>query len=375
LTRSRPNAAPDVDLTAAPAVIDIVARARAAIEGLAPLEPEARGPDDHGAWAVWRELGPVIQEPGFAVLAALHAELGRALLLTPHLSSSAIASVLLERMPQSKLARAALERNGVVSVALAEPGPERFLDGWDAAVGPTGLTASKRFVADLDRADAVLVGIAGERPDQRAFVTVAADRVRESARRTATLAQEPAYAFDVRGIAQVDEPLQTISRHELLEALAPGAAMVASAATGAALRCVELTVEFARERVAFGRPIASFQAIQHNLATLRTRIAAAAGMTDLAVWALDAGEPTALRLAGSAFIFATAAFTDTAALCLRYHGGRGYLVSTMMPIFYRKAKSWEMSLGGPRLWEDAIAAEMLDGRTAGSVLPQALDVL
>jgi alkylation response protein AidB-like acyl-CoA dehydrogenase len=161
----------------------------------------------------------------------------------------------------------------------------------------------------------------------------------------------------------------------LLQALAPAATMVAAAATGAALRCLELTVEFARERVAFERPVASFQAIQHNLATLRTRIAAAAGMTDLAAWTLDAGEPSALRLSGSAFLFATATFTETAALCLRYHGGRGYLVTTTMPIFYRKAKSWQMSLGGPRLWEDAVAAEILDPDGAGAVPGQALEVL
>lgn len=363
-----------MDLTRDPVCAELATRARAAIDALAPLEPETRGPDDQSARAIWRELSPVFSETGFAAHAALHSELGRALLSTPHLSSSAIAAAVVERLPQSEFARATLKRGDVVTVALAEPGTERFLDGWGAVADAKGLVASKRFVADLDYAEAVLVGVVADRPDQRAFITVAGDRLREAARRTATLAQGSEYAFDVSGVSPVDEPLQVISRHELLEALAPGATMVAAAAAGAALRCLELTVEFTRDRVAFGRPVASFQAIQHNLATLRTRIAAATGMTDLAAWALDSGRPDALRLSGSAFLFATAVFTDTAALCLRYHGGRGYLVTTTMPIFYRKAKSWQMSLGGPRLWEDVVAAELLDPDRDGDQ-GQSLEVL
>jgi alkylation response protein AidB-like acyl-CoA dehydrogenase len=100
-----------------------------------------------------------------------------------------------------------------------------------------------------------------------------------------------------------------------------GAVAMTAAQVGGAERCLELTVAYARQRVQFGRPIGSFQAVKHRLADLLVLVetAATASWAAAASWAADADDaPLLADVAGS---WCGEAYRDVAAETVQLHGG------------------------------------------------------
>ena len=136
---------------------------------------------------------------------------------------------------------------------------------------------------------------------------------------------------------------------QLLGAAAAGAAtlqklldraaiLVAFEQIGAATRAFELTREYCLGRYAFGRPIASFQAIKHRLADLYVEIELARSNAYYGAWALSTDSPELPVAACGARASATDAFDLASQEMIQLHGGVGYTWEFDCHLFYRRAK-------------------------------------
>jgi acyl-CoA dehydrogenase len=99
---------------------------------------------------------------------------------------------------------------------------------------------------------------------------------------------------------------------------------MALGAVGGMQKVFERTLEYAKEREAFGRPIGRFQAIRHKFADMETTIEAGRALTYRALEAFVAGEDS-IRLVTMAKLFTQRALVDVADECLQIHGGYGYM--------------------------------------------------
>ena len=109
------------------------------------------------------------------------------------------------------------------------------------------------------------------------------------------------------------------------------AILLAAEQIGAAERCLELTVEYAKSRVQFGRPIGSFQALKHRMADLYVAVAAArAVVTDAC------GDPTPTN-AATARLAATEALNAVAAEGIQLHGGIAITWEHDMHLYFKRA--------------------------------------
>ncbi|MBI3212884.1 MAG: acyl-CoA/acyl-ACP dehydrogenase [Mycobacterium sp.] len=119
------------------------------------------------------------------------------------------------------------------------------------------------------------------------------------------------------------------------------ALLLAAEAVGAATRCLELTVAYTKERVQFGRPIGSFQALKHRMADLYVKVQTAGAVVDEAV---SAPSPTSAALA---LFTAAEAFRDTAAEAVQMHGGIAITAESDIQLYFKRAHGIAQLLGQP----------------------------
>jgi alkylation response protein AidB-like acyl-CoA dehydrogenase len=123
---------------------------------------------------------------------------------------------------------------------------------------------------------------------------------------------------------------------------------------GGATRAFEITREFTLGRYAFGRPIASFQAVKHRLAELYAKIEIARSNGYYAAWALST-DSDELGLAACGFRAAASdAFELAAEEMIQLHGGVGFTWEYDCHLFYRRAKWLSASLGTPSAWREKL---------------------
>jgi len=113
---------------------------------------------------------------------------------------------------------------------------------------------------------------------------------------------------------------------------------------GSARHVLEMSLDYAKQRVQFGRPIGSFQAIQHHCANMVTDVDSSMLVTYKAASVMDRGLPGE-READIAKAWVSEAFVRVTALGQQIHGGIGYCVDHDMPLYYRRAAQAELSLG------------------------------
>lgn len=133
------------------------------------------------------------------------------------------------------------------------------------------------------------------------------------------------------------------------------AVLVAADALGAAQRMLDLTVEYVAERVQFGVPVGSFQAVKHAAAEMLTSLEGARSLVQYAAWAVGEGEPGGLTDAWAAKARAARMATFVADKALFLHGAVGYTWEHDLQLLFKRAKSDAALLGGPGAYDDRIA--------------------
>jgi len=134
----------------------------------------------------------------------------------------------------------------------------------------------------------------------------------------------------------------------LLEALLRRAAVCSSAEMlGAARRCLDMSVEYAKVREQFGQLIGSFQAIRHRCAEMLLDVENAHSAVYYAAWALDAGAEDATVAASICKSFVSEAARTVCGDAIQVHGGIGFTWEYDLHLYFKRAKALEP------LWGDA----------------------
>jgi butyryl-CoA dehydrogenase len=143
-----------------------------------------------------------------------------------------------------------------------------------------------------------------------------------------------------------------------LSTLDGGRISIAAQAVGIGRACLEDALAYAKERQAFGKPIAEHQAIQQMLADMATEVDAARLLTWRAATLKDRGEDHILA-AAEAKLFASTVAVEAARDCVQIFGGYGYLTDFPAERHYRDAKITEIYEGTSEIMKLVIAEEML----------------
>jgi len=175
--------------------------------------------------------------------------------------------------------------------------------------------------------------------------------------------------FSAQPVATMD-PTRRLARvrPEQTEAIGPdpgladqAAVLLAAEQIGAAERCLELTVEYAKSRVQFGRPIGSFQALKHRMADLYVAVAAAKAVVS------DACDDPTRTNAATARLAASEALCSVAAEGIQLHGGIAITWEHDMHLYFKRAHGSAQLLGSRRDLLRQLESEVLG---AGQVSAQ-----
>jgi alkylation response protein AidB-like acyl-CoA dehydrogenase len=279
-------------------------------------------PERGGAGASFVEVGIAIEE------------LGRTLLPVPYLSTVTAAAVLSH-------------------LGGDEAGPllERIAGGAVAAVGLDGelgiddqAVTGEVFV--VDGADAEIFILAGKRDGESVLVAVDAVAPGVTVTPVATLDQTRRQArvrLDGAPATVLAGGADALARARDLRSVA-----LAVESVGAAARCLDETVAYLKERVQFGKPIGSFQALKHRCADLATELEAARSTAYYATWAVDGAPEELPVVAPLAEAVAGAALLNVAAEAIQMHGGIGFTWEHDAHMYLKRAKANELLAGGYR---------------------------
>jgi alkylation response protein AidB-like acyl-CoA dehydrogenase len=133
--------------------------------------------------------------------------------------------------------------------------------------------------------------------------------------------------------------------------------IMAAMGVGAARAALEDAVQYAREREQFGRPIAEFQAIRHQLAQMATELEAARLLTYKAAWDADR-DPTASASAAMAKLFATETASRIAERAVQVFGGAGFMNEVRVSRIYRDVKVLTIGGGTSEIMRSIIAKSL-----------------
>jgi alkylation response protein AidB-like acyl-CoA dehydrogenase len=139
-----------------------------------------------------------------------------------------------------------------------------------------------------------------------------------------------------------------------------GIILAAAQAVGGAQYALEITVQYAKDRQQFDKPLGAFQALAHYLADGATAVDGAAVLVHEAAWARSEGRSVA-KLAPMAKLYACQTFRDVTATAQQIFGGIGFTVEFDIQLYFRRAKQLQLSWFDTRTLEELVAAAVLDG--------------
>ncbi len=313
-------------------------------------------PAEHGGAGMTTLDGVVVYE-----------ELGRALAPTPHFVSCVVSGGALvaggtDAQRAEWLPRVAAGE-AVLTPAWLEPDGGFGPRGIQAHAIPDGdgyrLSGTKRHVAFAANADRLLVAArTGEAPGDVDLFLVAPDAPGVTFTQQLSLASDSQYRVDLDGV-HVDGAERLAGGWAAWEEARDDALILLAAwAVGAADRVQEITVQYAKDREQFDKPIGAFQSIAHYLADRQAELDGARTLVHEAAWARATGRSVA-RLAPMAKLFAAKVARDLTATAEQIHGGNGFTVDYDVQLYFRRAKALQVSWWGDRYLEEMIAADVL----------------
>jgi alkylation response protein AidB-like acyl-CoA dehydrogenase len=144
----------------------------------------------------------------------------------------------------------------------------------------------------------------------------------------------------------------------LSQVLDHAAVLMAFEQVGGADRALEMGRDYSLDRIAFGRPIGSFQAVKHMLADMYVSATLARSNCYYGAWALSTNASELPEAAASARISATQAFQHCAKNNIQVHGGMGFTWEFDCHMYYRRANASALGLGSLSYWEDQLIDRM-----------------
>jgi alkylation response protein AidB-like acyl-CoA dehydrogenase len=308
---------------------------------------------------------------GFVDLTVLMEEMGRAVMPGPFFSTVLLGGLAIleagsEAQKKEWLGRIS-EGRARATLAFTEPNAR-----WDAAAvtatareagGRFTLSGTKLFVLDAHVADVLVVAARtreGKRPEEGLSLF---------------LVPKGATGLEVKLLPTMDQTRKlcevalrdvTVGADALLGpkdgAWAPlsrvlDRATVALCAEmcGGAQRVLDMTTEYAKIRIAFGKPIGSYQGVKHRAADMLVEVENAKSLTYYAAWAVDENVPEAPLAASMAKAYVSDAYRRTAGAGIQLHGGIGFTWEHDLHLYFKRAKSSEFTFGDATYHRERVA--------------------
>ncbi len=332
---------------------------------------------------LWKQLGAldliglmIPSEYGGSEMSLLdgvvvYEELGRALAPSPHFASAVMSAGVLQRAGSDEQRREWLPKvaagDGILCPAWLEP---------HHSFGPRGVAAT----ATVDGDEVVLDGVKWHVP-----FAAAATRLVVLARTGTGDADLDLFLVDPKASGVTLTQQMTIGSDtqyqvELSGVRVPAASRIGAAGTGwatwsetmldgivllgayamgGARYAFDITLQYAKDRHQFDKPLGAFQAIAHYLADASTTVEGGTILVHEAAWSRDNGRPID-ALAPMAKLFACKTFRDVTAMAQQVFGGVGFTNEYDIQLYFRRAKQLQISWWDDRYLEELVAAATLD---------------
>jgi alkylation response protein AidB-like acyl-CoA dehydrogenase len=296
---------------------------------------------------------------GLLEMCVILEQMGRVPLPGPFFSSSVMATLAARALGADDLLEGLASGRQRGTVALHEQGHGHPLSTVRARARRKGagwvLTGSKPIVIDGHTADwAIVVALAEEGirsyllPSPRAESVPTLDPTRKLSR--LVLEEEPV------------EPLGPTGDQESLwrRVLDDVSVALAAELVGVSDRALEQAVEYAKVRVVFDRPIASFQAVKHRIVDMYHSLEMARAGMHFAAWAADTDAPERSRAATMAAAYAAEAAVRVTGDDIQIHGGVGFTWANDAHFLFKRAKQNEVLMGGSSHQWHRLAGMLVD---------------
>jgi len=296
---------------------------------------------------------------GIVELVLLMEEAGRALLPGPLFATVAMAGAVLDACanPAHKHKYLAPIAHGDARSTLAFVEPK---SGWDrAALQLTAkdgrLSGEKLFVPDAGVADTIVVVardgvyiVEANAPG----VSIAPMAGMDLTRKLYTVSLTDVAAEKLDAVAGLDRSLD--------RALDIATTALAAEMVGGMQRTLDVTVDYAKTRKQFGKPIGSFQAVQHQCADMYLETESARSAVYYAAVALQEGAADASAAVSIAKLYASDACRTVGNRGIQIHGGMGFTWENDLHLYYRRAKASETMLGDATFHRERLARLVVD---------------
>ncbi len=356
-----------------------VCRSYASVETVRAMEDDPVGyPTD-----LWKQMAAldliglmIPAEYGGSAMSALegavvYMELGRALAPTPHFVSAVMAAGVLLRSGSEAQKHEWLPRivagDAIVTTAWLEPGNGYTARGVQTHARPDGdhvvLEGVKSHVPFASAATAMIVlARTGAGDTDIDLFVVDAGQSGLTTTQQLTVASDAQYEVSLSNV-RVPESARVGAAGSgwdtWHDTLLDGVVLLAAQAVGGARYALDITVQYAKDREQFGKPLGAFQAIAHYLSDAVTAVDGAETLVFEAAWAAATGRSID-RLAPMAKLFACKTFRDVTAMAQQVFGGVGFTVEYDIQLYFRRAKQLQISWWDDRRLEELIAATVLD---------------
>lgn len=301
----------------------------------------------------------------------LYEEFGRAIAPSPHFVSSILSGGVLARSGSDAQKQAWLpgivSGEAILTPAWMEPENTSRSTGVQVRAVPDGdgwtITGTKRHVAFASSAtQLVVLARTGDAPESVDLFLVDPADPGVTLTQQMTIASDAQYKVELAGVrvTEADRIGPAGSGWSTWSAVMHEAIILAAAqAVGGAQYALEITVQYAKDRKQFDKPLGAFQALAHYLADGATTVDGAEVLVHEAAWALAEGRSVD-KLAPMAKLYACQTFRDVTAMAQQLFGGIGFTVEFDIQLYFRRAKELQMSWWDPRALEELIAAQVLD---------------
>ena len=307
---------------------------------------------------------------GFMDLIILIEEFGRALVPGPFIPTTVAAIALLEAGSEEQkkqwLPRIASGEQ-IWTLAFTEPSARFDAEGVQLTAKKEGdnyvLNGTKLFVRDSHVADMMVVvartGGSGEDGISLFIVDAKAPGITHTPLRTIASDKQTEIKFE-----NVKVPAANLMGEEgkawpVFKKIANKATVIECAyLVGLAQQDFDITVNYAKERVQFGRPIGSFQAIQHKAADMVTDVDGSRYIMYKAAWAVAEDEPDADEQVHMAKAWVSEASRRVVAHGQQIHGGIGFTKDYKIQLYFRRQKAAELAWGDADFHRELVAQGM-----------------
>ena len=228
------------------------------------------------------------------------------------------------------------------------------------------ITGGKHFVDNFSAAELMVMAVrTGAPSDDNAGITLAivpTDTAGVSETRLTTLAKDSQSKLNLEGVrVPVSNVIGEVNQGwpATQAMLDIGTALLCTQIVGAARKDAEMAIEYAKNRVAFGRPLAGFQSIQHLCADMLVWVDGAQLLTYEALWKIDQGLPYSVEVS-QAKAFTNDKCQATVRSSQQIHGGIGFMMEFDLHLWYRRVTAWTMRLGTSFEHRSRVARALLD---------------